>query len=45
MLRLKCTSLCSMKGTLQTEPLGELKMKNYHSIDYTTDTGAAQLVQ
>jgi hypothetical protein len=34
-----------MKGTLQTEPLGEMKMKNSHSRDYTTGTGAAQLVQ
>jgi hypothetical protein len=45
MLRLKHVSLCLMKGTLQTEPLGEMKMKNSHSRDYTTGTGAARLVQ
>jgi len=42
---LKPISLCLMKGTLQTEPMGELKMTNSHSTDYTTGTGAAQLVQ
>jgi len=34
-----------MKDTLQTELLGELKMKNPYSTDYTTGTGAAKLVQ
>lgn len=39
MLWLKHTSLHILKGTLQNEPLGELKMKNSHSTDYATDTG------
>ena len=45
MLWLKRASLRLLKGTLQNEPLGELKMKNSHSTDYTTDSGAAELVQ
>jgi hypothetical protein len=45
MLWLKRVSLCLMKGTLQTERMGELKMTNSHSTDYTTGTGARQLVQ